>query len=274
MKLPNDVLVKGFGHGARRRARPCCCLGTDMGTDFKEIIMEEIEGNEKKAVVDKADMVFQSLRKAAGRLNIDISQEKLDMALAYLEELMRWNRAFNLVGRRLDLEGILTLFIDSLTPLAVRGISWEDAEVLDIGSGAGMPGIPLYIFGGPFSLTMLESQRKKITFIRHICQRLGLAGAGVYPGRLEEMRREEDFISGFDIGLARAVMNPEKLVRMASPLVSEGGKLILFLGKGDAETLRRNSLDWERRGWKLEGIKSTRRFVGRENYLAILRKAS
>jgi 16S rRNA (guanine527-N7)-methyltransferase len=191
-----------------------------------------------------------------------------------VEELLRWNKAFNLVGRRLDLEGVMLLFLDSLTPLAVKDIFPEGVEVLDIGSGAGMPGIPLYIIGGPFSLTMVESQRKRVTFIRHICRRLGLSRASVYPGRLEEMQKEEDLSSAFDVGLARAVMDPLKLLKIAGPVISEGGKLVLFVGKGDAERLRRGLLDLERKGWKLEGLRSTQRYVGRENYLAVLKKTS
>lgn len=229
---------------------------------------------EEEAVEERANTVFRYVRRVAGKLGIEVPQEKLDMSLAYIEELMRWNRAFNLVGRRLGLEGILDLFVDSLTPLAVKGIFREDSEVLDIGSGAGMPGIPLYIFGGPFPLTMLESQRKKVTFIRHICNRLGLEKAHVHPGRLEDMRKEEDLMNAFDIGVARAVMSPDKLLRMATPVMSEGGKMVLFLGKGDAELLRRGSLGWGKRGWKLEGIKSTQRYVGKDNYLAVLRKTS
>ncbi len=219
------------------------------------------------------EKIGRAVQKVAGKLGIEASEERLDRTVLYIEELMRWNRAFNLVGRRLDLDGILLLFLDSLTPLSIKGIVEEGAEVLDIGSGAGMPGLPLLIFGGPFSLTMVESQRKKVTFIRYVCHRLGLSSAGVYPGRLEDMRREEDYISAFDLGLARAVMEPVKLLKGAAPLISEEGRAVLFVGKGDAERLRRGSAELERMGWKLDSLRCTQRYVGRENYLAVFRKA-
>lgn len=218
------------------------------------------------------ECAIERIARVASRLGVEVTQEKLEQSQFYLQELLRWNKAFNLVGRRQRLEGVLTLFIDSLTPLLFKGLFERTAEVLDIGSGAGMPGIPLYIMGGPFLLTMVESQRKRVTFIRHICHKLSLAGATVFPGRLEAMRREEDFLSRFDVGLARAVMEPLKLVRAADPLISEGGALVLFVGKGDAERLRKEAASLGARGWRLEGLRSTQRYVGRENFLALLKK--
>jgi 16S rRNA (guanine527-N7)-methyltransferase len=223
---------------------------------------------------ERKDRICQSIRKVGNRLGIEISPEMLDLSVTYIEELLRWNKAFNLVGRRLDLEGVLLLFLDSLTPLMMKGVFSEGVEVLDIGSGAGMPGIPLYLIGGPFPLTMAEAQRKRVTFLRHICRKLGLSRAYVYPGRIEEMRKHEDYMSFFDVGLARAVMDPMKLLGIAGPLISEGGKLVLFVGSSDGERLRRGASGLEKRGWRMESLRSTQRYVGRDNYLAILKKTS
>lgn len=216
--------------------------------------------------------ITERISKVVSRLGIEVTPDKLEQSQFYLRELLRWNKAFNLVGRRQSFEDVLTLFLDSLTPLVFKGLFAETAEVLDIGSGAGMPGIPLYIIGGPFALTMVESQRKKVTFIRHICRGLNLSEAVVFPERLEQMRRDEDFFNRFDIGLARAVMEPLRLVRAATPLISEGGVLVLFLGRGDAERLRKEAIFLGSSGWKLEALRSTQRYVGRDNFLALLKK--
>lgn len=213
-----------------------------------------------------------AVQKIANKLSIELRQDQLDSAADYLRELIRWNRAYNLVGRRLSFDDLLTLFIDSVTPLAVRGLFGEGKEVVDIGSGAGMPGIPLYLIGGPFPLTLVESQRKKITFLRHVCRRLGLDEVSVYPGRLETMQKEENYANDFDVGLARAVMDPTKLCRLARPLISEEGRLVIFVGKTDAERIRKESNRLEGKGWRLENLRSTQRLVGRENYLAVLKK--
>lgn len=223
---------------------------------------------------EEQERAREAIVKVASKMGVEVFPERIDASLCYLEELLRWNKAFNLVGRKQGFEGLLTLFLDSATPLLFRNLIGETTEVVDIGSGAGMPGIPLYLLGGPFALTLVESQRKKVTFLRHICHKLGLSGVAVFPGRLEEMQRDDDYLSRFDVGVARAVMQPPRLLRAARPVISEGGVLVLFVGKDDAEALRKGASELESRGWRLEGLRFTQRYVGRENYLALVRKTS
>ena len=94
-------------------------------------------------------------------VGVDMREDGLNKIAVYADELQKWNKAYNLVGRNIGLEGIIDLYVDALTPLAIRGIFDAGKEVVDIGSGAGLPGIPLYLLAGPFSLTLVESQRKK-----------------------------------------------------------------------------------------------------------------
>ena len=144
--------------------------------------------------------------------------------------------------------------------------------MVDIGSGAGLPGIPLYMLVGPFPLTAVESQRKKITFLRHVCRKFELEEVKIYPGRLEDMARDEDHLNAYEIALARAVMDPLRLLKSAELLISEGGRLILFVGKNDAERMRKTSLKMEEKGLKVETIRSMQRIVGKENFLAVIVK--
>ena len=90
-----------------------------------------------------------------------------------------------------------------------------------------MPGIPLYLVAGP-SAHAVESQRKRITFLKHICRKLELEEARVCGGRFEEMARTEDHLNAYEVGMARAVMDPMRLVRLARPLLCEKGRLVLF----------------------------------------------
>ncbi len=218
----------------------------------------------------------EALQKLGSKLSMEFSPEKAEVAAAYLEELMRWNRAYNLVGRKLTADDLLVLFIDSLTPLVFNELFRQEKvyEYVDIGSGAGMPGIPLYLLGGPFPITLVESQRKKITFLRHVIRKLDMSGASVYAGRLESMVKDEDYVNNYDVGLARAVMDPGRLCRLARPLIAEGGRLVLFIGRTDAEKVRKEGVIMEKSGWQLEAVRSTQRLVGRDNYLAVLRKAA
>lgn len=220
------------------------------------------------------EKVGETLQKLGPKLSREFSSEIIEAAAFYLEELMRWNRAYNLVGRKLTPEDLLVLFADSLTPLVFKELFGQEKDYLDIGSGAGMPGIPLYILAGPFNITLVESQRKKVTFLRHIIKKLSLSGVKVYAGRLESMAKKEDFINNYDVGLSRAAMEPGRLWRLARPLLAEGGRLVLFVGKSDADKIKKEVATVEKSGWQLEALRSTQRLVGRDNYLAVLRKSA
>jgi 16S rRNA (guanine527-N7)-methyltransferase len=201
-----------------------------------------------------------------------VEEERLDLLQSYAEELRLWNKAYNLVGRKIGTEGLIDLFVDALTPLCVKGLLDGRKEVLDIGSGAGLPGLPLYIVAGPFPLTMVESQRKKITFLRHTARKLGLEEAKTYAGRMEDMSRQEDYLNAYEVGLARAVMDPLRLIRLARPFICEGGRLVVFVGKADGDRIRRASPDLRLKGAELETMRSTRRITGKDNFLAVIRK--
>lgn len=218
------------------------------------------------------EKIKTAIERAAGKMGIEDYERNLDKVTVYVEELRKWNKAYNLVGRKVGEEGLVDLYVDALTPLSVKGLFEERREVLDVGSGAGLPGIPLYLMVGPFPLTLVESQRKKITFLRHVCRVLDLEDVRLYPGRLEEMARDEDNLSAYDIGLARAVMEPMRLLRKIRPLLCDGGKTVVYVGKNDAERIRKSGLDLEEKGMKLEALRSMQRIVGKENYLAVLRK--
>ena len=214
-----------------------------------------------------------AVHKTSARMGLEVDEEKMQKILLYGDELQRWNKAYNLVGRKLGSEGLTSLYVDALSPLCLRGLFDGRKEVLDIGSGAGLPGIALYLMVGPFPLTLVEAQRKKITFLRHVCRKLELDEIRLYPGRLEEMIKEEDHLNAYEVGLARAVMDPLRLIRVARPLLCEGGRMVVFVGKADAERIRKASLDMNEKGLRLEAIKSTQRIVGKENYLAVIEKA-
>ena len=217
-------------------------------------------------------LLTDALQKAASRMGLSHTEE-MEAALGhYLEELARWNKAYNLVGRGIGTKGMVELCIDSITPLCIKGLFSEEKEVLDIGSGAGMPGIPLYIIGGPFPLTLVEPQRKRISFLRHIRRKLGLERIRLYPGRIEDMCREEDHLNTYEIALARATMEPLRLARMAQPLLCDGGQLVIFVGERGDEEMRKSGAAFEAKGLKVQATRSTKRFTARDNHLVQLVK--
>lgn len=212
------------------------------------------------------------MERAARRTGTEIGEERLSLLVAYAEELRKWNKAYNLVSRNMGVDGMADLFVDSIAPLCIKGLLGEGKEVVDIGSGAGLPGIPLYIAAGPFPLTLVEPQRKKITFLRHVRKNLGLEQVEICPRRVEEMAREDENLNAFEVGLARAVMDPLRLARIARSLICEKGRLVLFVGRGDSEKIRRSNTTLERCGLKLETMRSTQRITGKDNYLTVLAK--
>ncbi|NPV59775.1 MAG: 16S rRNA (guanine(527)-N(7))-methyltransferase RsmG [Actinobacteria bacterium] len=221
---------------------------------------------------DISTRLLEAVEKTAARMGLNVEDCKANMLLAYVEELTRWNKAYNLVGRKLGAQGIVDLCVDAITPLCFKELIAPQKEVVDIGSGAGMPGIPLYILAGPFPLTLVESQRKKITFLQHVRRKLGLEGIRIYPGRAETMCREEDHLNAYETAFARAVADPPRILKLASPILCDGGRLVIFVGEKDAEGLRRSSTLLEARGFKLQTTRSTKRFTSRDNHLALLIK--
>ena len=221
--------------------------------------------------------IGHKLEDAVGRALIKmgaiVEEKALEELKAYTEELMRWNKAYNLVGRKMGTEGVVDIIVDAISPLMIKGLFEGKEEVLDIGSGAGLPGIPLYLLAGPFQLTLVESQRKKVTFLRHVKRSLVIEEMRIFPGRFEEMTRSEDDLSKYELAFVRAVTDPLKLVRQVKPLISGGGRIVLMVGKNDSERIRKASIELEEKaGLKIEGIKSTQRIVGKEHYLVIATK--
>ncbi|MBC7229853.1 MAG: 16S rRNA (guanine(527)-N(7))-methyltransferase RsmG [Actinobacteria bacterium] len=213
-----------------------------------------------------------ALQKTCTRMGVFLEEERAAALCVYIDELARWNRAYNLVGRRVGTQGMIDLCVDAITPLCIKGLFGEEKEVLDIGCGAGMPGIPLYILAGPFPLTLVEPQRKKVTFLRHIRRKMGLEGISIYPGRVEAMARDDDHLNAYETAMARAVTDPLRLARMAEPLLCEGGQLVLFAGEKDAGEIRRYGASLEAKGLRVQATRSTKRLTSRDCYLVQLVK--
>lgn len=219
------------------------------------------------------EVLQEKLEKAARVLEFELSEAAAEKLNVYLEELHRWNRAYNLVGRKTTWEGLVEHAIDSLTPLFYGKLFEEEGEMLDLGTGAGLPGIPLYIVKGPLDMTLVEPTQKKNSFLRHIKRKLSLEGLKIVPMRSEDMAHSDEYLNGYERIFMRAVAEPPKAVKLAKPLLSTGGRLTLFLGREQGEALSRQGKDAGRLGLRLENLRSTKKVTGRDTYLAILRKS-
>ncbi|TET85256.1 MAG: 16S rRNA (guanine(527)-N(7))-methyltransferase RsmG, partial [Anaerolineales bacterium] len=154
----------------------------------------------------------------------------------YASELVVWNQRFNLTAIK-DLPGIeVKHFLDSLTCLlAMR--PGPAGRVVDIGTGAGFPGLPLKIVCPQIQLTLVESIGKKVEFCRHVVRSLELRGVEVVQARVERVGHQPKHRQGYDWALARAVAGVSVLVEYLLPLLRLGGRAILLKGeKAPAET--------------------------------------
>ena len=165
----------------------------------------------------------------ANRLNIAITTEQSHQFEVYYRELIEWNRKFNLTAVTGYGQVQVRHFLDSLTVVLVltkEELARPDLNILDIGSGAGFPGIPLKIFLATPHIVLLDSRGKRIAFLQHLTGKLGLGGVEVVQGRAEEMARQPAYREQFSVVVSRAVAALPTLVELALPFCQVGGKFI------------------------------------------------
>ena len=153
----------------------------------------------------------------------------------YIDLLLQANRRMNLT-RILDREAAEVHHVgDALTLL--RFIPAGPQRLADVGSGGGVPGIPLAIVRPDLQVVLIESTRKKATFLEEVASELGLANIRVSPTRAEDAGRSTELRESFDVVVARAVATMDWLAEWCIPLVKKGGKMLAMKGPKAAEEL-------------------------------------
>ncbi len=164
------------------------------------------------------------------QLGLTLSDVQLEQFLTYRTELLDWNTRMNLTAITNPEEVLVKHFLDSLTLLPL--IDKPRLRLLDIGTGAGFPGLPLKIVRPQWSVTLLEATGKKVTFVNHVIDILHLADAVAVHGRAEELAHKREYRAKFDVVTARAVAAIPTLLEYAAPYCRVGG-LIIFPKKGN-----------------------------------------
>jgi 16S rRNA (guanine527-N7)-methyltransferase len=173
--------------------------------------------------VDK-DRLTRLFLQASQEVSVFLSAQQVELFWLYLQELLDWNRTFSLTGIKNPDDIIIKNFIDSLTPLPYLDSS---GRLLDIGSGAGFPSIPLKIASPELEVQLVEASRKKVSFIKHLIRTLGLKGVSVLHSRVEEMEQPE---RPFHTIISRAFRRPAPLLQLVSPLMEPSTTLVAMLG--------------------------------------------
>ncbi len=166
---------------------------------------------------------------ASQEIGINLGNREISLFQEYYEELIFWNKKISLVSRKSTLDIPIKHFIDSLTVLPF--IDDRKTNLLDIGSGAGFPGIPIKIVMHSLEVFLLDSSRKKTSFLKNVVQKLELGRTFVINDRVEKLIAEENHTGAFDIIISRASFKLPQFIKTGSPLLSEKGVLIAMKGK-------------------------------------------
>lgn len=179
-----------------------------------------------------------SLAARALGYGIQLSPAQQEQFETYYRLLSEWNARFNLTAITAYDDVQRKHFLDSLTaaPL-LQAASPEGKRLLDVGSGAGLPGVPLAIVFPSLRVTLLEATGKKVQFLNALVGALGLANTDVVPGRAEEMARTPQGREQYDLVTARAVAPLRTLVEYTLPLARVGGMVVAYKAtEAEAET--------------------------------------
>jgi len=166
------------------------------------------------------------------KLNISPTKEQLKQLETYAKMLLEYNKKFNLTAITKQEDIYLKHFYDSLTITKEIDLD-QELKVLDIGTGAGFPGIVLKIFFPKLDLILLDSNNKKISFLNEVIKELGLKKIKCIHGRAEEL--PTNYREYFDIVTSRAVANLRVLTELSIPYLKVNGYFISLKGKADEE---------------------------------------
>src|SRR3990167_4232666 len=192
----------------------------------------------------------KTLQSGLAQLNLTISAEKQAQLISYLKLLQKWNKAYNLTAIT-DFEKMIAYhLLDSLSVASYL----TGNNIVDVGSGAGLPGIPLALYFPEKQFTLIDSIGKKTRFIMQAVRELGLSNVCVVNARAEEYQTK----NGFDTMIARAVASVEVLVIISKHLLEPNGQLMLMKSDASQEKI---SLPHQIIELKVPGVDTSRSLI-------------
>lgn len=181
----------------------------------------------------------------AAAMDIVVSPEQAGLFAHHANALLSWNRTTNLTAITAPEAVAVKHFLDAIAPS--RHIPGR-SSVLDIGSGGGFPGIPLRIMDPTLEVTLIDSVRKKASFLKYVIRTLNLEGISARHIRAEALAQQADMVGSFDVIICRALTGLADFIRMAGPLLKRDGLMIAMKGDISKEELTEvNTLDADAR---------------------------
>lgn len=161
------------------------------------------------------------------KIEIKLTEKQVKQFYEYMDILKEWNEKINLTAITEPEEIIVKHFVDSLT---ISKYIKENAKIIDVGTGAGFPGIPLKIYRSDIEVTLLDSLNKRINFLNDVIAKLELKNIKAVHGRAEEFGKNKSYRERFDVSTSRAVANMATLSEYLLPFVTVGGVAIAMKG--------------------------------------------
>lgn len=199
----------------------------------------------------KKEEWMQDLKEKAKKMKIELSNQQLEQFYLYMNLLLEWNEKINLTTIVEPNEIILKHFIDSITLISYLN---NTQSILDVGTGAGFPGIPLAILEKNKNFILMDSLNKRINFLQEIIQKLALTKVQAIHGRAEELGKEEEYREHYDLVTSRAVAKLNILLEYMLPFVKVGGRCICMKSQEIEEELKEAKKAIEVLGGKLEKV--------------------
>ena len=170
---------------------------------------------------------ISEFEKNLDQLNIILSDKQINQFIAYYELLVEWNSFMNLTAITEFDQVIKKHFLDSLSLVKAYDLS-KESSIIDIGTGAGCPGVPLKIAFPHLKITLLDSLNKRIKFLNEVKDKLALANLETLHGRAEDFAKPEKLREKYDLCVSRAVANLSTLSELCLPYVKVGGRFISY----------------------------------------------
>ena len=200
--------------------------------------------------MEKKDWI-QELEKKAKKMQIELSNQQLEQFYLYMNLLLEWYGKINLTAITDPKEIILKHFIDSIT---IAPYLKNAQSILDIGTGAGFPGIPLAILENSKDFVLMDSLNKRIIFLQEVIQNIALTRVQAIHGRAEELGKEKEHREHYDLVTSRAVAKLNILLEYMLPFVKVGGRCICMKSQEIEEELEEAKQAIELLGGKLERV--------------------
>ena len=171
----------------------------------------------------------QKLINGAEMLGVRLAEEQAEKLICYLKLLLEWNEKVNLTAISDPEEALTKHFLDSLS-IFKTGLIRPGNKIIDVGTGAGFPGLVMKIAAPSLKVTLLDSLEKRLNFLRAVCSELGITDVSFVHMRAEDAGKDLSFREKYDIAAARAVANMSTLSEYLLPFVKTGGRCLALKG--------------------------------------------